>query len=76
MEDLKDRLVTAIEDYGNSERAQEFDAEDMAEYLMEVITELHKDQEEIIKEIDSIMNDESIRFVQQAVNRAKEFVMY
>lgn len=41
MESLKDRLTTAIMDYGNSETADNFDAEDMADYLMEVIDELH-----------------------------------
>lgn len=40
MESLKDRLTTAIMDYGNSEAADNFDAEDMAEYLMETIDEL------------------------------------
>lgn len=40
MENLRDRLITAIQDYGSSERAMNFDAEDMAEFLMEVIDEL------------------------------------
>lgn len=40
MESLKDRLTTAINDYGCSERAKDFDAGDMADYLMEVIHEL------------------------------------
>lgn len=37
---LKERLTEAIMDYGNSKSAQNFDAEDMATYLMEVIDEL------------------------------------
>ena len=41
MEDLKDRLISAIQIYGNSERGMNFDAEDMAEYLIETIAELH-----------------------------------
>lgn len=41
MENLRDRLITAIQDYGSSERVMNFDAEDMAEFLMEVIDELH-----------------------------------
>lgn len=40
MESLKDRLTTAIEDYGSSDRAMDFDAGDMADYLMKVIDEL------------------------------------
>lgn len=40
MKGLKDRLITAIIDYGNS-KAGDFDAEDMAKYLIEVISELH-----------------------------------
>ena len=42
MESLKDRLTAAIEDYGSSDRAMDFDAGDMADYLMEVINELQK----------------------------------
>lgn len=42
MENLRDRLITAIQDYGSSERAMNFDAEDMAEFLMETIDELKK----------------------------------
>lgn len=41
MAELKERLVTAILDYGHSERAKNIDAEDMADYLIEVIDELH-----------------------------------
>jgi len=54
---LKDRLITAIIDYDNS-KAGDFDAEDMAKYLIEVISELNvseKYQEEISKEIDGII---------------------
>lgn len=40
-EDLKSRLTQAIIDYGNSDDASCYDAEDMAAYLMEVIRELH-----------------------------------
>lgn len=36
MESLKDRLTTAIEDYGSSDRAMDFDAGDMADYLMQL----------------------------------------
>lgn len=57
MKGLKDRLITAIIDYGNS-KAGDFDAEDMAKYLIEVISELHvpeKYQEEISKEIDGVI---------------------
>jgi hypothetical protein len=42
VDNLRDRLITAIQDYGNSERAMNFDAEDMAEFLMETIDELKK----------------------------------
>ena len=58
MEELKDRLTTAIVDYGNSDAAGDFDAEDMAKYLIEVISELHlyeKYKEEISKEIDGVI---------------------
>jgi hypothetical protein len=58
MESLENRLITAIQDYGCSERAMNFDAEDMAEYLIETITELHlydKYNEEISKEIDGVI---------------------
>lgn len=41
-EDLKSRLTQAIIDYGNSDDASCYDAEDMAAYLMEVIRELHE----------------------------------
>ena len=41
MENLRLRLIQAIYDYGNSDSAKDFDAEDMADYLMEVIDELH-----------------------------------
>ena len=40
-DDLKSRLTQAIMDYGNSDDASCYDAEDMAAYLMEVIRELH-----------------------------------
>lgn len=40
MEGLKDRLIIAIIDYGNSDAASDFDAEDMADYLIETIDEL------------------------------------
>ena len=40
MRNLKERLTEAIIDYGNSESAQNFDAEELAMYLMEVIDEL------------------------------------
>lgn len=39
MENLKERLITAIQDYGTSDRSEMFDAEDMAEYLMEEIAD-------------------------------------
>ena len=58
MEDLKDRLISAIQDYGCSERAMNFDAEDMAEYLIETIAELHlyeQYNEEISKEINGVI---------------------
>lgn len=58
MQELRDRLITAIVDYGNSEAAEDFDAEDMAKYLIEVIPELHlseKYKEEIFNEIDGII---------------------
>ena len=42
MENLKERLTQAIMDYGNSDDAMNFDAEDMADYLMEVIDELRE----------------------------------
>lgn len=58
MDTLKDRLLTAIIDYGNSEAAENFDAENMAEYLIETIIELHlydTYKEEISKEIDGVI---------------------
>ncbi|MCR2050954.1 hypothetical protein NSB25_27410 [Acetatifactor muris] len=58
MERLKDRLITAIIDYGNSDAAGDFDAEDMAKYLIDEILELHlseKYKEEIFKEIDGVI---------------------
>ena len=59
MEDLKDRLTSAIHIYGNSERGMNFDAEDMAEYLIETIAELHlyeQYNEEISKEINGVIH--------------------
>lgn len=41
MEELKDRLIISIVDYGNSDAAENFDAEGMAGYLIETIDELH-----------------------------------
>lgn len=38
----------AIIDYGNSEAADDFDAEDMANYLMETIDELHIKAKDVI----------------------------
>lgn len=40
MNNLKERLITAISDYGSGDRVNNYDAEDMAEYLIEVIDEL------------------------------------
>lgn len=40
MDDLRSRLIQAIYDYGNSDSAYDFDAENMADYLIEVIDEL------------------------------------
>lgn len=37
MDDLRPKLIQAVFDYGNSDSANDFDAEDMADYLMEVI---------------------------------------
>ena len=48
MESLKSRLAMAIIDYGNSEAADDFDAEDMANYLMETIDELHIKAKDVI----------------------------
>ena len=42
MNDLRGRLIEAIYVYGNSERADSFDAEDMADYLIENIEELRE----------------------------------
>jgi len=58
MEGLKDRLITAILGYGNSDAAGDFDAEDMAKYLVETISELHvykRYKEEISKEIEGVI---------------------
>ena len=41
MEDIKDRLITVIVDYKNSDSAGDIDAEDMADYLIKTIDELH-----------------------------------
>lgn len=41
MEGIRDRLIAAIADYGNSDAAENFDAEDMADYLIDTINELH-----------------------------------
>lgn len=56
MDSLKDRLITAIIDYGNSEIAENFDAEDMAEYLMKVIDELRYSQQDTINHHDVIID--------------------
>ncbi len=37
---IRDRLIIAIQNYGSSERARNFDTEDMTDYLMEIIAEL------------------------------------
>lgn len=58
MDGLKDRLVTAIVDYGNSDAANDFDAEDMAKYLIDIISELNlyeRYKEEISKEIEGVI---------------------
>ncbi len=41
MEDIKNRLITAITDYGISDAASNFKAEEIADYLIETIEELH-----------------------------------
>ena len=41
METLRDRLITAIEDYNDGELLKINNSEDIADYLMEVIDELH-----------------------------------
>ena len=41
METLRNRLITAIEDYNDSELLELNNSEDIADYLMEVIDELH-----------------------------------
>ena len=41
METLRDRLITAIEDYNDGELLELNNAKDIADYLMEVIDELH-----------------------------------
>lgn len=62
MRTLKDRLIVAIQDYGCSERAMNFDVEDIAEYLIGTIAELHlyeQYNEEISKEIDGVINKDT-----------------
>lgn len=41
-------MTSAIMDYGNNEAADNFDAEDMADYLMETIDELHVKAQDVI----------------------------
>ena len=41
METLRDRLITVIEDYNDGELLELNNSEDIADYLMEVIDELH-----------------------------------
>lgn len=41
METLRDGLITAIEDYNDGELLELNNSEDIADYLMEVIDELH-----------------------------------
>ena len=53
MEGLKDRLITTIMDYLDS-AAGNFDAEDMADYLIETTDELHTKPIEVI--IDTCNN--------------------
>lgn len=41
METLRDGLITAIEDYNDGELLELNNSEDIVDYLMEVIDELH-----------------------------------
>lgn len=52
-------------------------AADLADYLIEVIDELHTEgsmKDIIIEQIGKIMEDDSIRFVDQAVRRSINIV--
>ena len=58
MEILKDRLTTAITNYMDSNAENDLNVEDMVEYLVKTIAELHlheKYEEEIFGEIDGVI---------------------
>ncbi|SEU28848.1 hypothetical protein SAMN05443270_4628 [Lacrimispora sphenoides] len=70
---LLDRLIT-IQDYGNCDKAT--DSEDMADFLIEVIDELHlcPEIDKTVERLKIIMDDDNIRFIDQAVRRAINIV--
>ena len=58
MEILKDRLTTAVTDYVDNHTENNLNIEDMVEYLIGTITELHlheKYEEEILREMDGVI---------------------
>ena len=48
METLRNRLITAIEDYNDSELLELNNSEDIADYLMEVKNDLQGRLEELV----------------------------
>lgn len=74
-ETVRERLETALMDYG--QMPTEICVADLADYLIEVIDELHIEggmKNNIIEQIGKIMDDESIRFVDQAVRASINIV--
>lgn len=58
MEILKDRLTTAVTDYVDNHTENNLNIEDMVEYLIGAVAELHlyeKYEEEIFREIDGVI---------------------
>lgn len=56
MESLEDRLTAAIEDYRSSDRAMDFDAEDMAVYLMQLTEyKMVKQLEELVAKYENYL---------------------
>lgn len=72
---LRNRLTTALMDY--NKMPTKICVADLADYLIEVIDELHTEgsmKDIIIELIGKIMEDDSIRFVDQAVRRSINIV--
>lgn len=75
-EELRNRLITALDDYLMNLYEFDIDRDSLADYLIEVIDELHSHQrkDKIIKQLQAIMDNDNVRFVDQAVRMAISIV--